>query len=205
MYHRLWNIAPVNRIRQLVLGLLLSMAALPCGAAGIYDDNPFVEAMLRMMAAFGLINQPSLPLGVPYLPSYGNPMMPGVGGMPGFGYPGMNMLPGAAAAMPGYANGYAGQTPFPWSNNSQSGATSGYLDGIWELSSGSVVIIRRDTARLYLSRDRYQDFSIGYDQGRFWWTPRGGSTTTQYRYQMRDGRMVIRDNEGKVLLMRRRS
>jgi len=231
----------------------------PASGYGLYrEDNPFVEAMLRMMEIFGLIDRDSLPLGAPYLPSYGASTLPalggypGMGGMPGMspwsgmtGYPGIGGVPGMSpwsgmtgypgiGGMPGVSpwsslGGYQGMGQMPgvggwpgvgtpnvaglpgnwvnqgWSNGLAGGAQSGYLDGIWELNSGSLVIIKRSSARLYVARERYQDFIVGYDAQRFWWTPRGGNTTTTYRYQMRDGRMVLRDSEGKVLLMRRRS
>jgi len=231
----------------------------PASAYGLYrEDNPFVEAMLRMMEIFGLIDRDSLPLGAPYLPGYGASSMPALGGLPGLGgYPGMGGMPGMSpwsgmggypgmGAMPGISpwsgvTGYPGMGGVPgmspwsglggsqgmgqmpgvggwpgagapggwsnpwWSGGAASGAQSGYLDGIWELTNGSLVIIKRSSARLYVSRERYQDFIVGYDQQRFWWTPRGGNTTTTYRYQMRDGRMVLRDSQGKALLMRRRS
>ena len=213
----LWNIEPVKRALTICLcGVLL--AGVPQPSNALYgDDNPFVEAMLRMMEIFGLINRGSLPLGVPYLPSYGQSMMPGLGGMSGLGgmpgvsplygmggMPGMWQVPGGGwptnalpGQFPGMISGRYGQTV--------NAAVSGYLDGIWDLTNGGIVIIKRQAARLYVARDRYQDFTIGYDRQYFWWTPRGGNTTTHYRYQMRDGRMVLRDNDGQVLLMRRRS
>lgn len=237
----------------------------PASAYGLYrEDNPFVEAMLRMMEIFGLIDRDSLPLGAPYLPGYGASSLPALGGLSGLGgYPGMSGVPGMSpwSGMTGYPGmggipgmspwsgmaGYPGMSGVPgmspwsglggspgmgqmpgiggwpaagmpnaagvpgnwgglgWPGGAGSGAQSGYLDGIWELTSGSLVIIKRSSARLYVSRERYQDFIVGYDQQRFWWTPRGGNTTTTYRYQMRDGRMVLRDSQGKMLLMRRRS
>ena len=79
------------------------------------------------------------------------------------------------------------------------------LDGLWELSNGSFAIIKGQAARLYLTRERYQDFLVGYDGRHFWWSPRGSNVSTRYRYQMRDGRMILRDNDDKVLLMRRRN
>ena len=205
----------------------------PAHAYSAYgDDNPFVEAMLRMMEIFGLINRSSSPLGVPYLPGYGTSALPGLGAMSGLGgmgglggYPGMGMVPGMSpmtgwGGMPGNAwpamnpmtgaGNWAGGAPggsgwptSPWGTGTQ--AVIADLDGVWELTNGSIVVIKGRNARLYVERDRYQDFTIGYDGSRFWWSPRGSNTTTTYRYQMRDGRMVLRDNDGKVLLMRRRS
>ena len=199
---------------------------------GYGDDNPFVEAMLRMMEIMGLIDRGPVPLGVPY--------MPGAGGMPGWGgHPGAGMLAGSSP-MGAWGNwpgpGMPGMTPYPgmggwpgsgmpgmsdWSSGGIPGLSglpggSGFrygpdrsavadLDGIWELSNGSVVIIKGQAARLYLTRERHQDFVIGYDGKHFWWSPRGSNVSTRYLYQMRDGRMILRDNDGKVLLMRRRS
>jgi len=206
---------------------------MPASGYSLYqEDNPFVEAMLRMMEIFGLIDRDRLALSSPYLPGY-SPMglsafggMPGLGGYPGLtgvpglspwsglgGYPGMTGLPGLGGypgmgqmpGAPGWPGGPSGNWINPQSYGLRGDATqSGYLDGIWELNNGSIVIIKRNAARLYVERDRHQDFTIGYDQLRFWWTPRGGNTTTTYRYQMRDGRMILRDTGNKLLLMRRR-
>lgn len=130
--------------------------------------------------------------------------MYGMGGLPAMG-----QIPGGVGwPASGFPN--TGQMPGYWTNSGWhaqqgNGARTGYLDGVWELANGSLVVIKRDKARLFVERDRHQDFVIGYDGRDLWWTPRGGNTTTKYRYQMRDGRMVLRDNSGKVLLMRRRS
>ena len=228
----LWNIEPVKKLSILFLCAALSLGTPAAGYAYSGENNPFVEAMLRMMEIFGLIDRSSLPLGVPYLPSYGQSSVPGLGGFPGLGmYPGLGGVPGMGG-LPGMSSMYGlggvpgmgpggvpGMSPgiggWPgnglWGNaagaygRGANAASSGYLDGIWDLTNGSWVIVRRNAARLYLSRERYQDFTIGYDQRYLWWTPLRGNTTTHYLYKMRDGRMVLRDNEGKTLLMRRRS
>lgn len=185
---------------------------MPAAGAGSYgEDNPFIEAMLRMMEVFGLIDRSRLPLGIPYMPSYSSSMVPGLGGFPGMsGYPGMGTMPGISPmygmrGLPGVGGMPGGWGNSGWAGQQGDAARSGYLDGIWDLTNGSLVVVKRAAARLYVSPDRYQDFILGYDQQRLWWTPRGGNTTTTYLYQMRDGRMVLRDNKGKVLLMRRRS
>lgn len=192
------------------------------------DENPFVEAMLRMMEVFGLIDRGTLPLGVPYMPGYPPSTVSGMGGMTGLGAypgmgpgmtPGMGMVPGMSPMSP-----WGGMQQFPGSGMWQGGGqpnASGMpfnawtgrqgtvvapenLDGAWELTNGSFVLIKGRNARLYVSKDQHQDFSIGYDRQTFWWTPKGGNTTSHYRYQERDGRMVLRDNKGKTLLLRRR-
>jgi hypothetical protein len=170
-------------------------------------DNPFVEAMVRMMEVMGLIDRGPVPLGVPFMPGGGG--MPPWGAYPGpglsgpspiGGWPGSGMGAWPGGSLPGMG-GWPGDSGFRYGPDMSAVAD---LDGIWELSNGSVVILKGQAARLYLTRERHQDFLIGYDGRHFWWSPRGSNVSTRYRYQMRDGRMVLRDNEGQVLLMRRR-
>ncbi len=211
---------------------MLSIQSTALAYSGYTEDNPFVEAMLRMMEVFGLIDRSRLPLGVPYLPSYGTPMMYGMSGYGpgGFGgYPGMSGLPGmtgfpGTTGFPGMT-GYPGMSSFPggWPGggypmpsypttgygnfgnySQQSPAARAYLDGAWETDKGGVVIIRGNLARLYIDRDQYQDFMLGYDRSRLWWKPYQGGTANTYQYEMRDGRMVMRDADGNYLLLRRR-
>ena len=61
-----------------------------------------------------------------------------------------------------------------------------------------------NTARLYVSRVQYQDFAIHYDAHNLWWQPHRGGRPSRYRYQIRDGRMILQDEEGNLLLMRQR-
>ncbi len=137
----------------------------------------------------------------------------GLGGGPGFnpitglgGVPGMNPITGQGPIPGGWpgaaAFGYPGAAP--WANPAQNRPTPGLLDGVWELNNGGFVIIRADSARLYVAEDRYQDFLVRYDDKHFWWRPRDGSKFQRYRYEMREGRMVLADNEGRLLLLRRR-
>ena len=255
--------------KSLALVLCCALALSPNASAySVYgEENPFVEAMLRMMEIFGLINRDRLPLSVPYLPGYGglgglagaSGMSPlsGLGGVPGMsplsgfggvpgmsplsgfggvpgmsplsgfgGVPGMSPLSGfggvpglptapgygmapGMGAWPGAAIPGVGIPPGNWASPGHYGrgrATqpSTRFDGIWELDNGGVAIIRGNTARLYLSREEYQDFSIHYDREYLWWQPRQGSRPSRYRYQAREGRMILQDEEGKQLLMRRR-
>lgn len=160
------------------------------GAMGMWPGTSLPGAWGGMPGGMG-----GMPGGIGGMPGSMGTMpggWPGLGGMPGNpGWPGMGNWPGASLA--GNAFNQVPRTP------------AADLDGIWELTNGSVAIIRGRQARLYADRDRHQDFSIAYDGQHFWWTPRGGNTTTHYRYRMRDGRMVLSDNDGKVLLMRRRN
>lgn len=109
-------------------------------------------------------------------------------GMTGGGFP-------RAIGNPAGPNGYAGGSA-PHS--------AALLDGAWELDKGGFVVIRGGAARLYLTREKYQDFSIGYDRQYLWWSPQRGGSPSRYRYQMSDGRMILSDEDGKLLLLRRR-
>jgi len=216
-----------------IVGLCCTLLLpVPAGAYTAYNDNPFVEAMLRMMEIFGLIDRDRLSLGVPYLPGYSGFPSPGLGAYPALGampgtmpgsmpgsMPGLSPLPGlggmpspgggpwasgwpGASGLPGAPTGYwpqGGTQPQRYGTGSR-----GPLDGIWELNKGGFIIMRGNAARLYLSRDRHQDFAIRYDRDRLWWRPTGGGNASQYRYQVRDGRMVMRDEDGNILLLRRR-
>jgi hypothetical protein len=262
----------VNTLRTICLCCCLAVAAPVAAYNGLRDENPFVEAMLRMMEVFGLIDRSRLPLSVPYVPGYSPSMggmapmyglgglgglgtlgtlpgvgglsglggvpgmgglsslgaMPGLGGVPGMtGLPGMGGVPGmgglsSLGAMPGslmapgagLSQGALGGWPIAgmqglgaqqWQQwPGARSAPNAALEGIWELTNGGVVIIRGDRARLYLSRDRYQDFVIAYDQQQLSWAPLRGGSVSRYRYQVRDGRMVMQDKDGNYLLLRRR-
>ncbi len=237
--------------KSLALFLCCVLALAPNASAySVYgEENPFVEAMLRMMEIFGLINRDRLPLGVPYLPGYGGlgglagatglSPLSGLGGIPGYsslggfgavpgmspfsglgGIPGVSSMPGLATvpgygippgmgAWPGAAVPGVGMPPGNWAGPGYYGAgpatyQNTALDGIWELNNGGMAIIRGNSARLYLSREQYQDFSIHYDRQYLWWQPRRGGSPSRYRYQTHEGRMILQDEEGSLLLMRRR-
>ncbi len=214
----------MNRLPTLWLCCSLALV-IPAPVQAIYtDDNPFVEAMLRMMEIFGLIDRRRLPLGVPYLPGYGQSFAPGIGVTPGMtgspgmgtplgipsiygagGWPGPAQTPGPAGWPPvGFADS-PGAWAYPGGHvHSYGSLPSGHLDGAWELDKGGFVIIRGNTARLFVSPERSQDFTIGYDHDRLWWRPRGTRSASHYRYQVRDSRMIMQDSEGRLLLLRRR-
>lgn len=209
--------------------MLLASLALAGSAFGA--DNPLIDGMVRMMEGLGFVDRDRLPLGVPYLPSAGatNPfpsaVVPGPGAPTG-GFPttGLGLMPGnvtpnpltgmPGGGLPAVPGAWPGGTWFnqspgnavapPWTGGASAVPVPGLLDGIWETNKGGVVIIRADAARLYLARDRYQDYLIRYDDKHFWWRPRDGSKFERYRYEMREGRMVLADSKGNLLLLRRR-
>ncbi len=210
-----------HRIAVLVFaGFSLIQPAAGAAYVPTSSGNAFIEAMLRMMELFGLIDRDHLALGSTFLPGYGGlypgmmggvPGMsayPGMGGLGGWpataglgGWPGMGANPMMAPGMmqPGM-NPLAGhQMPFGY----PSPGTRGVLDGSWILNKRGIAIIRGSSARLYLSREHYQDFDIRYDQRHLWLTPRRGGSSSRYQYRMHKGRMIVRDDEGNYLLLRR--
>lgn len=125
------------RYKLVILSLVVAFANGNANGATPYaDDNPFVEAMVRMMEEMGLLDRARPPVNVPYLPGsgYGMPgTYPGLGSMPGMnplggfgGMPGGGGMPGAGTwpMNPGYAQGMMpgatgawGQMPQQWLNN----------------------------------------------------------------------------------------
>jgi hypothetical protein len=200
------------------------------GADRHTSSNPFIEAMIRMMQIFGLIDSTRWPLTTPYLPGSGLGGMPGVGGLSALGgYPAMSSMYGMSAVpglggmtgLPGMsgipgAQGMQGLSGMPqafppglgqmpgWPSPQAAGADQTRLDGIWELNKGGFVIIKGRHARLYLSREKFQDFIVGFDNTNLWWVPQNGGTQSRYRYRMQDDRMILADDKGGYLLLRRR-
>lgn len=158
--------------------------------------------MSGMSSLYGLGGAPGMS------PMYGMGGVPGMSPMYGLGgVPGMSPMPGMAG-LPG-AGGMPGGNWGNWGNlnyypQAPANRPSAYLDGIWELDKGGFVVIKGNSARLYLSREQYQDFAIHYDRQHLWWRPQEGGKGARYTYQAREGRMILRDTEGNLLLMRRR-
>ncbi len=219
-----------RRIAVLVLAFLsLTQPAAATAYVPTSSGNALVEAMLRMMELFGLIDRDHLALGSTFLPGYGGLLGYGglptgaMGGIPGYpgmaglgGWPGMGANPMMAPGMmqpgmiqPGMMQpGMIQPGKNPWTGQQNpfgypSSATQGALDGTWVLNKRGIAIIRGSFARLYLSREHYQDFEIRYDQRHLWLTPRRGGSASRYQYRMHKGRMIVRDDEGNYLLLRR--
>ena len=201
-----------HRIAAMVLAFLsLTQPAAAAAYVPTSSGNALVEAMLRMMELFGLIDRDHLALNSAFLPGYGGLPIGGMGGLPGVsaypgmtglgGWPGMGANPMMAPGMlqPGMTPWAGQQMPFAYPPTAAKGA----LDGTWVLNRRGIAIIRGDFARLYLSRNRYQDFHIRYDQRHLWLTPRRGGSASRYEYRMHKGRMIVRDDDGNYLLLRR--
>jgi len=84
------------------------------------------------------------------------------------------------------------------------GPTSATLDGNWRGQSGEVLVVRNGLFRIYLDRDRYQEGRIelrGKDV--LGMQSQDGSVTRRYEYAVHEGRLVLRDEAGNLLLYKR--
>lgn len=200
---------------RLLFAACLSVAAMPLRAAD--TGSEMVNLMRGMFTGLSLLGQAA---NTPGLNSYGNPGA--LNWAPGLS-PWNSMYPGAPplGASPW---GAAPWTGAPWGNNpwppAWGGGQTGFpatssadgryaylmrmLQGSWETHNGGLLLIKGNLARLYVSRDRYQDLEITVDRVYLWMRP-AGSTQTADRYEHRifDRRIVLRDRAGKVLLLRR--
>lgn len=219
-----------HRSTRLGAAFVTSLALMAGSGTSTASNSALIDGMLRLMENAGFVERDNLPMGVPYLPSadavspfaFSNltppagAMAPGLnpfsnpaplGAMPGGGFPGL-MSPGGTWPGIPWANAPQGPGPFlpqtPGWPGMASTPVAGLLDGIWELNRGGIVIIRADAARLYVTRERFQDYLIRYDDTHFWWRPRDGSQFERYRYRMEEGRMVLANETGNLLLLRRR-
>lgn len=221
---------PRNWWTRLGVGLVACLVLGTGSGTSSASNNALIDGMLRLMENAGFLDRDELPMGVPYLPS-ANAVSPfafsNLAPPAGTAIPGLNPFSNPMPLSPMTGGGFSGLAPpggtwpgIPWTNMPQGPGqfspqtpgwpgmptppVAGLLDGVWELNRGGVVIIRADAARLYVTRDRSQDYLIRYDDTHFWWRPRDGSQFERYRYRMEEGRMVLADEAGNLLLLRRR-
>jgi hypothetical protein len=149
-------------------------------------------------------------------------------GMPGGAMPGqqqlqglMNQAPAAASSAQQTLQGMAQQvpdmtdgkqTPQIQPGGTPSGVTpfgqqtfpsaASNLDGIWRGRGGEIVLVMYGHFRIYADSDHYRDGLFQIDGN--WLTlydPQSGSQRS-YEYALNEGRMVLRDENGQLLLYR---
>ena len=188
----------VNLMRGMFTGLaLLGQASNASGLSGGYPGlwgaplgtNPWASPWAPSPATPWGMSSMGYPLGS--MPMQGAP----TGGVPWAG------IPWANAQMPGYAD---------WFNRQQQNRSGPYshlmrlLQGSWETHSGGLLLIKGNLARLYVSRDRYQDLEITADQHYVWMRPAGQvQAPDRYEHRIFDRRVILRDRNGKMLILRR--
>lgn len=77
------------------------------------------------------------------------------------------------------------------------------LDGIWETHTGAILLVHVGRARLYLNRQTSQDFDLRLDSQTIVLRDRQYGSLRRYAYATRDGRLVMQDTDGNLLLLRR--
>ena len=190
--------------REVLLCLCLLGSSSPLHAAD--TGTEMANLMRGMFTGLSLLGQAANTPGWNSLATPGAPGWP-PGTAPWGGYPGAAtpwaQPPWGSAGWPPTANVSPGY--------SQPGPTGGrysyllrLLQGEWETHNGGLLLVKGNLARLYVSRDRHHNLEITVDPHYLWMKP-AGSTQAPDRYEHRifDRRIILRDEAGKVLLLRR--
>lgn len=193
------------RLTMLLLGscLPLSLSLQAADSTGTTMAN----MMRGMITGLNLLGQAG------NTPGYGYSGLPGTS-WPGTAWPGTpwaapGMYPSLYPPMypPMYPPGgtlaapYAGAPAY----NQRNANLLRLLQGSWETNNGGLLLVKGQLARLYLSRDRFQDLELTVDQHYVWMRPAGTGQTRRYEHRIFDKRVILRDEEGKVLLLQRYS
>ncbi len=180
------------RLLIVCLSLVLQLAA-PQALAARNGGFTFADMLRGMGTALALLGQGSTlgnpALGYPVVPVYPPPAYyPPV-------YPWPTMPPQAAYPSPW------GQTAWPPVDSQR---LLDVLQGAWESENGGLLLVKNDLARLYLSRERYQDLYLRADARYLWFQPatRKGRTV-RYAYRVLDDRIELYDRQGNRLVLRR--
>ncbi|RMG37634.1 MAG: hypothetical protein D6720_02820 [Gammaproteobacteria bacterium] len=178
------------------------LLALTGPAASATTGSPFLDMMRGMATGFALLGQngtttsptiiypPIQPLPVP---AY-SPFAPS--------YPWTASVPGWPPAVP-FGTGIYPATPWPPTAPYPPGNILSKLEGAWETSNGGLLLVRDSLARLYVSRDEYQDLYLRADPRYLWLQPVGSQVPTRYEHHIYKDRIVLRDARGNSLVLRR--
>lgn len=110
-------------------------------------------------------------------------------------------VPWANSQLPGYSDWTSRQN---YNRNGPYAHLMRILQGSWETHSGGLLLVKGNLARLYLSRDRYQDLEITADQHYVWMRPAGTrQRPDRYEHRIFDRRVILRDENERVLILRR--
>lgn len=195
------------RLRILIALTAFVMQPLAAADSGSTGMANLMRGMITGLSLLGQASNPNPGLGYPGLgyPGLGYPgLFPGA--MPGAGWFGTNPWNAPAWGTPGTPRPYGSPPAYPNSPYSQiNAALLRRLQGSWETDTGGLLIVEGRLARLYLSRDRYQDIELGLDHHYLWIRPAGDAAAPAERYEHRifDKRIILRNADGGVLLLRR--
>ena len=159
--------------------------------------SAFSDLLRGMVGGMALLGQsgnttgfPYLGAGNPFYPMSPGPMWPNTTGFPAWG---TSPWGGYSTYPPNY-----GHSPARDSNASR---TLERLQGSWKTNKGGLLLIRRDMARLYLSRDEHQDFYLRTDDRYLWMWPIRSQASQRYEYHISTDRIVLRDEFGSSLTL----
>ncbi len=131
-------------------------------------------------------------------------------GVPALTYPQVPVYPPPYpwTTAPPYAPPYGGTYGAPWGTPTWPPADGrlflAHLQGAWQSDNGGLLLVKDNLARLYLSRDRYQDLYLHADTRYLRLRPVGTSgRTMRYAYRVHDDRLELYDRQGKRLILRR--
>jgi hypothetical protein len=101
--------------------------------------------------------------------------------------------------------GYSAFTPGPGLNR---GSTTRYnagspVNGVWQGNSGEILLVRGQSFRLYVGRDNYSDGRLALLGNRLVLANPSTGISREYEYAAHEGRLVLRDSDGNLLLYRR--
>ncbi len=184
--------------RLTVCLLILLQTAAPQALAARGGGLTFADMLRGMATGLALLGQAGSVgapgLAYPQVPVYPIPIYPPV-------YP----WPTA----PPYAPPYGGTYGAPWGGAPTWPPAGGrgvfeLLQGAWQSDNGGLLLVKDNLARLYLSRDRYQDLYLHADARYLWLRPAGTSgRTVRYAYRVHDDRIELYDRWGNSLILRR--
>lgn len=166
------------------------------------NKHPFMESMEIMMDAMGL-NRGGHDSGSasPWPGSMANPwpspfdnLSPWVGRLPTQGLPPFGQGFGLQKNYPGF-------DPRQWLPP-MSGTLSP-LEGIWQGSRGDLLVIRGHQFRVYATAERYIEGWLKIDGQQLLLVNTQYQAPHRFEYAIHEGRLVLRDEQGQLLLYRR--
>ncbi len=206
--------------------LILCLVNPTVGQPAQVTNNPFIEAMRTMMRMMGMLNDDPRPWLNPFISAPATPAWP-VGPMsPGGMSPYAMMAPGMASGMtPGMPLNGMGQyyqqsqnwmrqlpmrqgawggleQALPGTGSASAEEKTDTPEGKWRGSNGEWLIIARGMFRLYVSRDRYVEGDVRFADRWVSFRNNDNQTVKTYEFAVRDGRMILKDEDGNLLLFK---
>lgn len=188
-------------------------------AAGSAASTLMSQAMLSMMDAMGNLaldykrNQGwSNDWSAPYYSWQGMNTLPwNIYTMPGTGMPGQQQIQGAMTQAPNLlqqgqqtAQGLAQQAPGVASDIPQQIITppGSPMDGIWQGQGGELVLVMYGHFRIYANAENYRDGRYEVRENHLVLFDPESGTSKAFEYALNEGRLVLRSQEGRLLLFR---